>query len=166
MKPVACGTSPNQAAGATVIRLAKRLGIAFCAAVFCAACLDGYPGNYAPVLTPVEMTQSQRLQSMNQIGQQAYLDTRWRYKLTDVCELKVTTGGFFSRESKVILLKQNVVVRSVDRSDKTHDVHMKSLNSAANGLLPLLETANWADAVSLFALATHVQRDCFKSSDS
>ena len=115
---------------------------------------------------PAEMTQSQRLQSMNQIGQQVYLDTRWRYKLTDVCELKVTSGGLFSRESKVISLKQGVVVKSVDPSDKTHDVHIKALNTSANELHPLLETANWSDAVSLFTLATQVQRDCLKVSDA
>lgn len=166
MKSVVPVTPSNQADSATLIRLAQRLGIANCAVVLCTACLDGYPGNYTPVLMPAEMTQSQRLQSMNQIGQQVYLDTRWRYKLTDVCELKVTSGGLFSRESKVISLKQGVVVKSVDPSDKTHDVHIKALNTSANELHPLLETANWSDAVSLFTLATQVQRDCLKVSDA
>lgn len=135
-----------------------------CVVVFCAACLDGYPGKDVAVLVPAEMSQLQRLQRMNEIGQQSYLDIRWRYKLADVCALKVTTGSLFSKESKVMSLKRGVVVRSIDRSDKTHDIHLQVINGSVKESLPLLETANWVDAVSFFTLATYVQRDCLTTS--
>ncbi len=135
---------------------AIRLWLVVCAVFVCAACTDGYPGKHPPVLTPAEMTQTQRLKQLNDIGRQSYLDTRWKYKLNDSCDLKVSRGRMFSRKSVVVSLKQGQVVRSIDRKDKTHDIHLRLINS----LVPLLETANWEDSVSFYTLVSHVQRVC------
>jgi len=135
---------------------AGRLVLIACTITFCTACSDGYPGNFEPVLMPAEMTQTQRLQQMNQIGQQSSLDTRWRYKLTESCKLKVTTGSLFSRKSTLVSLKQGQVVKSIDRVDKNHDIHLKQLDV----MVPLLEAANWVDSVSFYTLVSFVQRDC------
>ncbi len=126
------------------------------AGLVCVACTDGYPGKHAPVLTPAEMTQTQRLKQINDIGRRAYLETRWKYKLNESCDLKVSRGRLFSKKSVVVSLKQGHVVRSVDRTDKTHDIHLRLVNS----MVPLLETANWADSVSFYTLVSHVQRAC------
>lgn len=135
---------------------AGRFSLFVCIVVLSAACADGYPDDSESVLMPAEMTQSQRVQQMNQIGQQAYLGTRWRYKLTELCDLEIATGRLLAKESTVVSLKRGQVIKSVDRADKTHDVHLQHINV----LTPLLETASWADSVTFYTLVSHVQRDC------
>lgn len=127
-----------------------------CMTLFGAACSDGYPENSEPVLRPAEMSQSQRLELMNQMGQRANLDARWRYKLAASCELTVTTGSFFAKNSIRVALKEGEVVKSFDRGDKSYDVQLKF----SEVVVPLLESANWHDSVSFFGLIYHVQRTC------
>jgi len=137
-------------------RPAYRLFVLACALVLASACSDGYSSKNAVALAPADMTQHQRLEQINAIGRSAYLETRWHYKLVDACELKLTKGRLLSKETQVIQLTQTQLVRRFDRSDKTHDVHLKQTDS----VVPLLESANWVDSVRFLTLIDEVRRDC------
>lgn len=131
-----------------------------------AACADGYPQSDVPVLSPVTMTQKQRVAAMNAVGKQHYLDERWRYKLNDACELKVSTGAWFSAShSDWVPLAGTQIVKSFDRSDKTHDLYLHQVEQAAPEIVsvPLLTGAKWEDVVQLMALAQYMQRNCVQS---
>jgi hypothetical protein len=128
-----------------------------------AACFDGYPQSEVPVLSPVTMSQKQRVAAMNTVGKLHYLDERWRYKLNDACELKVSTGSWFSvNHSDWVPLASTQIVKNFDKSDKTHDVLLHPVASTAPGVtpVPLVAGAKWEDAVQLMSLAQYMQRDC------
>jgi hypothetical protein len=149
--------APHERLQAVRNRLAAaRLAVALTVGTLCVACGDGYPGDTDVVLTPAEMSQLQRLDRLNAIGRQPYLDARWRYKLTEACDLKVSKGRLFAKQSVLIPLKNGRIVKSTDRVDKSHDVHLQQ--SEQN--IPLLESATWVDSVSFFSLVSHLQRDC------
>lgn len=129
-------------------------------------CLHGYPQNDSHVISPVTMTQKQRVAAMNAVGKQHYLDQRWRYKLNETCELKVTTGSWFSvSHSDWVPLGSTQIVKSFDRSDKTHDLylHQGSQTSPEFNSVPLVTGAKWEDAVQLMALAQYLRRNCVQS---
>lgn len=109
------------------------------------------------------MSQDQRVEAMNAVGNQHYLGERWRYRLNDVCELKVSTGSWLSRtHSNWVSLKDARVTKSFDKSDKTHDIFLEPLPHTviSGAAVPLVTGANWADAVQLMSLAQYMQRDC------
>lgn len=109
------------------------------------------------------MSQDQRVEAMNAVGNQHYLGARWRYRLNDVCELKVSTGSWLSRtHSNWVSLKDARVTKSFDKSDKTHDIFLEPLPHTviSGAAVPLVTGANWADAVQLMSLAQYMQRDC------
>ena len=156
----------NQKPGERHTSLAARIDVLLCICLLGSACSDGYPTIDVPVLAPGEMTQAQRLREMNQIGRLAYFDTRWRYTLNDVCDLKVTTGAWFDKKSTSIALQGGQIVRNIDHEDKTYDIHLKQIESSVRGVIPLLETANWADSVSFYTLVNHVRRDCIQEASA
>lgn len=134
-------------------------------AVAGAGCMEGYGTQGEVVLTPAEMTQSQRLTLMNEIGKRPYLDARRQFQLKETCELKVSSGSFFrGKNSTYLPLEESQVVKSFDRSDKTHDVVLVHRGEAQKVSWALLEGANWADAVQFFSLAQLLQRDCVTDS--
>nr|WP_315465430.1 hypothetical protein [uncultured Rhodoferax sp.] len=131
-----------------------------------AGCTEGYPHNVAPVLSVESMSQQQRIAALNATGKLHYLEDRWRYKLNQQCELRVTNGAWWSkRHSDWIPLDDVRIVRVFDRSDKTHDIFLETAQDqgARATPLPLLAGANWADAIHILSLAQHIQRDCAQS---
>jgi hypothetical protein len=132
-------------------------------AVLCSACLKGYPQNEVPVLSPNEMTQVQRIEALNQIGQLHYLDRKWSYRLNGACELRVTEGAWLSKEhSPWLSLPSAKISMSYDKTDKTHDVLLQypQVGRLSPSKISLIEGANWADAVHLMSLAQHAQQKC------
>jgi hypothetical protein len=130
------------------------------------ACADGYPQNDGPVVLPVTMSQEERIEAMNEVGQRYYLGERWRYRLNDACELKVSTGRWpRSTHSTWIPLISARVIKGFDKSDKTHDIFLESYqpSSPNSSPVPLLTGANWADSVQLMSLAQYMQHDCLQS---
>lgn len=136
-----------------------RVTVATCAALLAAACVDSYPTDDAPNV--VNMTQSQRLDEMNEIGDQAYLDFLWRYELLPACQLKVVKGTLFTnRKTFVVPFVASKVVKSFDRADKTYDVHLKLVGQPTVPKIPVFEGGDWVDTTELISLLKHVQRDC------
>ena len=61
-----------------------------------APCLDGvqgYPQQQAPIISPYDMTQEQRLAEMNAMGAAGHADHRWTYELRPGCVLRVDLDG-------------------------------------------------------------------------
>jgi hypothetical protein len=128
-------------------------------------CEGGYPQGDGAVLSPVTMSQGQRVAAMNAVGKLHYLEERWRYKLNDACELKISTGSRLSgNNSDWVSLERARVVKSFDRSDKTHDIFLQSTDTTVSRVesVPLVTGAKWADAVHLMSLAQFMQRDCMQ----
>jgi hypothetical protein len=126
-------------------------------------CGGGYPQGDGAVLSPVTMSQGQRVAAMNAVGKLHYLEERWRYKLNDACELKVSTGSRISgNNSDWVSLEHARVVKSFDRSDKTHDIFLQAIDPTVSKVesVPLVTGAKWEDAVHLMSLAQFMQRDC------
>jgi hypothetical protein len=141
--------------------------VAMCmAAIPLAGCIEGYPHNVAPVASVESMSQQQRIAALNAAGKMHYLEDRWRYKLNKQCELRVTSGEWWSKShSDWIPLDDVRIVRGFDRSDKTHDIFLETAQDRGtrSAPLPLLAGANWADALHILSLAQHIQRDCAQS---
>ncbi|XJC77133.1 hypothetical protein ACHFCA_13105 [Delftia tsuruhatensis] len=77
-------------------RCAWKLLACAAAVVFMAACLDGvqgYPQQQAPIISPYDMTQEQRLAEMNAMGAAGHADHRWTYELRPGCVLRVDLDG-------------------------------------------------------------------------
>ena len=148
------------------LRPAKVTGVVCIAAMPLTGCIEGYPHNVAPVASVESMSQQQRIAALNAAGKLHYLEERWRYKLNKQCELRVTSGDWWSRShSEWIPLHDAHIVRGFDRSDKTHDIFLETPEDrgARSAPLPLLAGANWADALHIMSLAQHIQRDCAQS---
>jgi hypothetical protein len=150
-------TNCGLAIGACAARTACGFGLAFTLS----ACFEGYPQSDERILTPVEMSQAQRVEAMNVVGGRHYLEERWRYKLNDACELKVSTGDWMSgKHSTLVPLMIARVVNGFDKSDKTHSIFLQSQSIPDTSSVPLVTGANWEDAVQLMSLAQHMQREC------
>jgi hypothetical protein len=127
-------------------------------ALWMAACSDGYPPNDETALSPVTMSQDERLDLMNEIGDSSYLPERWRYKFNEECELRVSTGEWFSiTHGAWLALDSARLVRGFDKASKTHAVQ---LQSAVSDPEPLLMGANWPDAMQFFSAVQFLQKDC------
>lgn len=126
-----------------------------------AACTDGYPQEDELVLDPKDMTQLQRLEKMNELGDKPYLDLRWRYKLTPPCNLEITAAEKFgSKTSTSVPLSSAQVKKSYDSQEKSNDIHLMFEQSSAGTSVPVLEGAKWLDAMQLISVLQHVIGDC------
>lgn len=130
-------------------------------------CSGGYPGEDAPLVSPFDMGNEQRLSALNEIGADAHPDRRWRFELADGCRLEVT----HRRESKrlpgtVFELRRGMKLDvAFDTADQTFDVHLLASAAAdAPRLGTLLESEAWTDAVQADLLLQLLIRDCGKPS--
>lgn len=128
------------------------------ASMWMAACSDGYPPNDEPMVSPVTMSQEERLDLMNEIGDSSYLTERWRYKLNDDCQIRVSTGEWFSITHSIwVAIDVARLVTAFDRERKTHAVELQIADSEP---VPLLTGANWPDAMQFYSAVKFLQRDC------
>jgi hypothetical protein len=58
-----------------------------------AACIDGYPQQDEPLRNPFDMTMSQRLVEMNELGRAAHPERSWQYEMLPGCLLRVDVDG-------------------------------------------------------------------------
>lgn len=132
------------------------------------ACGDGYPGEDAPLISPFDMDNGQRLAALNEIGRSAHPQQQWRFSLAESCRLTVTQQRKGSREAQRSLpLARSMDARvSFDKADRTYGVTLVAWADGAADPQPLLTTIKspgWTDARSAEQLLQLLIRDCGES---
>lgn len=129
-----------------------------------AACSDGYPPRDAQPLEPQIMTNVQRLEAMNVLGQDAHETRRWNYSLDDSCQLTVVAlRQGIHPQAQTLPLRGALVQVKADQLDDTHDVRIAS---AEGPPVSILESEQWGDAILMSGLVQHVLRDCASAAPS
>ncbi|MCX2862051.1 hypothetical protein OOZ63_09380 [Paucibacter sp. PLA-PC-4] len=126
-------------------------------------CSEGYPGKSAPLISPFDMGNEQRLSALNEIGAEAHPQRRWSFALSNGCRLEVGHKRKNSRRlTQVFELRRGMDVDvSFDEPDQTFDVHLLASAAAdAPRLGTLLESEAWTDAVQADLLLQLLMRDC------
>lgn len=126
-------------------------------------CSGGYPGEDAPLVSPFDMGNEQRLSALNEIGADAHPGRRWAFDLASGCRLEVSHKRKNShRLQQVFELRRGMDVDvAFDEPDQTFDVHLLASAAAdAPRLGTLLESEAWTDAVQADLLLQLLIRDC------
>ncbi len=126
-------------------------------------CADGYPGEDAPLISPFDMRNEQRLAALNEIGRGAQRDRRWIFALGAGCELQVRHKPKGSPAlSEVFALQRSMDARvAFDKTERTFGVHLvASADQDAPRVGTLLASPAWTDAVQAELLLRLLIRDC------
>ena len=147
-------------------RCAWKLLACAAAVVFMAACLDGvqgYPQQQAPIISPYDMTQEQRLAEMNAMGAAGHADHRWTYELRPGCVLRVDLDGPQGpRPSLDIALLGSVVAVTSQRERGSFRVELQPGDGLQSARSLVLESTKWADASWTQLLLRLMQRVAWK----
>lgn len=145
----------------------QRLVLASCAILFLSACLDGYPTEDEVNLTPLEMSQTQRLETMNQLGQEAHPELTWLYRAMPGCSLQWTVhGGDSGKKTFNLPLRGAGVDLSFNKADQIYGVQVRPADASDLNELTVLLSKKWADAIKLSQLVRSFQVGCHTSSVS
>lgn len=138
---------------ATVLALGMMLGLG--------ACTDGYPIHDDPLSNPMALSQTERIQAMNDLGRRAHPDQRWRYDLAPPCTLEVDARprGGERRLSAARLAIKDVRVRH-DAAGSSYQVELRRRAADGKSTLPVLESATRLDALLMSGLLHAVQASC------
>ncbi|MDO9279864.1 MAG: hypothetical protein Q7U05_15025 [Polaromonas sp.] len=138
-----------------------RLGFACCALSMGAACTDGYPTEDALILSPFNMTQTQRLVAMNAIGDDAHAQRSWNYTLLPGCVLRIDVDGEQgSHPAFKVALIGSVIEIEKDRTDNTFNVAVAKQGDNTQAAASVLESDNWVLASRAHLLLRVLQRGC------
>ncbi len=120
------------------------------------ACSDGYPTEDVPQIEPAHMTQSQVLAALNELGQKARHDKRWRYTLRDGCELEITQRDGGRQRHRVALEGAAIATRS---ADGIIVIRIERETNKAQAVTAL-ETRRWPDLIRARDLLTQLVFRC------
>lgn len=124
-------------------------------------CTEGYPTADVASLDSQLLSNPQRLEVMNDVGNEAHRRRNWSYELISGCQLQVTTTN--DGESATVLthaLSGALVLLRSNRDDRTYDVDLARQNDTEAEVVPILESEHWVDAVQMTGLVQLLQRDC------
>lgn len=138
-----------------------RLVFAMLAVFLSAACMDGYPQHDIPAMDPLDMTQDQRLASMNAIGEEAHPERQWSYDLLPGCVLRIDVDGAAGPHPAIDipLLGASVKV-ATNKTDGTFDVEVKPARPATQGETTVLAAQQWAQAIGMAGILRMVEKGC------
>ena len=138
-----------------------RIGFACGALLLGAACMDGYPTEDALILSPFNMTQTQRLVAMNAIGDDAHAKRSWSYKLLPGCLLRIDVDGELGpRPAFEVPLLGSVIEIARDRAGNTFNVAVADPGDSPQAATAVLESQDWALASRTQLLLRVLQRGC------
>jgi hypothetical protein len=136
-------------------------GIALVLALFVSACAEGYPPRDTEGLdlTP-QMSQEQALQALNSIGSRRHLEHRWRYRVTQACELEVSAHRFWREHHSGVapLANAQVLVRKPDAGGAFHIIMERG--SGQDAPLTVLESDHLIDVSQVQWLLKLLPRFC------
>ena len=128
--------------------------LACLAIVFFSGCTDGYP-------TEDEMTQAQRLQAMNPLGQEAHQGFTWRYRAMPGCSLQWTVqGGDAGKESAQALLWGAAIDLRLDKIDQVYGIQVRPAGPSNLKELTLMLSKNWVQTIEMSHLVRWFQIGC------
>lgn len=137
-----------------------RPGTAAGVIVLTAAC-DGYPTKDVQVVNPLEMSQAERIEAMNQLGREAQQRGSWRFRLEPGCVLKASVRRRGEGEqSYSIPLQASAVETRFDKDSGMYEVRVQHEAASDAAPLPVLETPRWTDSVEMTSLVRALQRGC------
>lgn len=142
-----------------------RLSFACCALLMGAACMDAYPKEDALMVSPFNMTQTERLVAMNSIGDDAHSDFSWSYALLPGCVLQIDVDGKQGPHPafEVALLGSAIDI-SRDLVDDTFNVVVEETGEPAPEAAFVIESQDWALASQTQLLLKVLQRGCSDAS--
>ena len=151
----------NQRSDSGLLAFFQRLMLATCVVLFFAACTDGYPTEDELIISPHELTQSERLQAMNQIGQDAQPEIKWIYRALPGCVLQITVEGVESGKLTFSLRMAGAGVDiSSNKADEAFGVQVQPREGDYLEKQPILLSRTWIDAVEMSNLVRSFQLGC------
>ncbi|WP_300115373.1 hypothetical protein [Rhodoferax sp.] len=150
-----------------MLTMLQRLMLVPLAIVFFAACTDGYPREDELIINPLELNQFQRLQAMNQLGQDAYPEITWRYRSLPSCILQMTVNSFESDKQTFSLHMLGAGVDiSFNKADRVYGVQVQQREGESLEEQPILLSKTWVDAIEMSNLVRSFQMGCKPSAET
>lgn len=151
----------NPPSSSSLLTLFQRLMLVPCAVVFFAACTDGYPREDELIINPLELNQSQRLQAMNQLGQDAFPEMTWIYRTLPSCIMQITVNGIESgKQTFSVQMSGAGVDVSFNRADQIYGVQVQPREGKNLEAQPILLSKTWLDAIEMSNLVRSFQVGC------
>ena len=135
--------------------------------LFFAACTDGYPTEDELIINPLELNQSQRLQAMNQLGQDAHPEMTWIYRALPSCTMQITVNGPESGQQTFSLQMSGAGVDiSFNKTEQIYGVKVQPKRGDTLEDQPVLLSKTWLDAIEMSNLVRSFQVGCQTSATS
>ena len=140
----------NRHSDSRLLLLFQRLMLTTCVVLFLAACTEGYPTEDELIISPHALTQSERLEAMNQLGQEAHPGITWIYRTQPSCILQISVeGGESGRQTFSLQMKDAAVNVSSNKTDKVYGIQVQPKGSDSQEKQPILLSRTWVDAVEM-----------------
>ncbi len=139
----------------------KQWVMACLAIAFFAGCMDTYPTEDEVSILPREMTQAQRLQAMNQLGQEAHPELTWFYRAMPDCRLQWTVqGGDAGKGIAQVPLWGSAIDLRLDKIDQVYGVQVRPAGASSLEELTLMLSKDWVQAIEMSHLLRSFQIGC------
>jgi hypothetical protein len=155
------GAALNQTSNNSMLALCQRLMLAFGAMLLFAACTEGYPKEDELIVNPLALNQSQRLEAMNLLGQEAHPEMTWTYSVLPGCILRTMVSGFETDKPAFNLPMVHADVGiSFDKSGQIYSVQVQPRELESLEKRPVLLSKTWLDAIEMSNLVRSFQMGC------
>lgn len=139
----------------------QRWLLACLAILFFSGCMDTYPTQDEVSILPLEMTQAEQLQAMNQLGQEAHPELTWLYRAMPDCRLKWTIqGGDAGKETAQVPLWGAAIDLRLDKIDQVYGVQVRPAGASDLEELTVMRSKNWVQAIEMSHLVRWFQIGC------
>lgn len=139
----------------------QRLMLVPFAILFFAACTEGYPTEDELIINPLELNQSQRLQAMNQLGQDAHPEMTWIYRALPSCTMQITVNGSESdRQTFSLQMSGAGVDIGFNKTEQIYGVKVQPKRGDTLEEQPVLLSKTWLDAIEMSNLVRSFQVGC------
>ena len=157
----------NQPANRNSVTGFQRLLLVPAVFLFFSACTEGYPTEDELIINPLELNQSQRLQAMNQLGQDAHPEMTWIYRALPSCSMQITVNGSASDQQTFSLQMSGAGVDiSFNKAEQIYGVKVQPKQGDTLEEQPVLLSKTWLDAIEMSNLVRSFQVGCQTSAAS
>lgn len=151
----------NQIFISSVLATSQRVMLAFFAVLLFAACTEGYPKEDELIINPLKLNQSEQLQAMNRLGQDAHPEMTWIYRALPSCIMQMTVDRFElgKQTFSLQMLSANVDI-SFNNADQVYGVQVQPRSGGSLEERPVLLSKTWVDAIEMGNLVRSFQMKC------